>query len=172
MGFWLWSGRGYGSVVAGVMEVKWQGLWKWSGRGLNYFFLFLLFFTIIFSVVVIIYFSKWLTLGPKLKRRWKRITRQEKKSEVINGVQVRGGEVVIDANYLEALKISINQAGTPQEKLHYQQLIEKHEIEKSKAEKQIKEQEEIKLEKIRLKQEKKRISKEAKEEAKKIKNKK
>ncbi len=137
--------------------------------GLQYFLLFLLFAFIIVAIIVVIYFSKWLTLGPKVKRRWGRITRKGKSEKVVNGVQVRGGEIVVDANYEQELRNKITNSNSPQEKLDYQVKLEEHLKEKEKAANEIKKAEEAKLAKIQEKEERARITREAKEEAKRLK---
>ncbi len=137
--------------------------------GLNYFFLFLLFFGIIFAVVVIIYFAKWLTLGPKVKKRWAKITGKNKGDAVVEGVQIKGKEILVDANYEEELKKKIAESHSPQEKLDYQNKLDKHLKQKVKAEEELRKAEEAKLAKIEEKEERARVQKEAKEEAKKYK---
>ncbi len=120
-------------------------------NGLNYFFLFLLFAGIIVGVVIIIYFAKWLTMGPKLKARWARMTGKGKDNGPVDGVQVKGKEILVDANYEEELKKKIQEAHSPQEKLAYQNKLDKHVKQKERAEREIREAEEAKLAKIQEK---------------------
>lgn len=138
--------------------------------GLNYFFLFLLFGIILVSVILVIYFAKWLTLGPKVKRRWAKITRKHVDNSPIDGVKIKGKEIIVDANYEEELRNKIINAHSPQEKLDYQSKLDSHIKQKEKAENEIKSIEEAKLAKLKEKEERARIQKEAKEEAKRIKN--
>ncbi len=138
--------------------------------GWNYFFLFLLFASIIISVVVIIYFAKWLTLGPKFKKKWAKRLGRNKSNDHVHGVQVvKGKEVVIQSDYEEELRKKIEEAHSPQEKLDYQSRLDSHIKQKEKAEREVREAEEAKLAKIEEKAERARIQKEAKEEAKKLK---
>ncbi len=137
--------------------------------GWNYFFLFLLFAFIIISVVVIIYFAKWLTLGPKFKKKWAKRLGRNKGDNHVHGVQVKGKEVVIQADYEDELREKIANSHSPQEKLDYQSKLDSHIKQKAKAEKEIREAEEAKLAKIEEKAERARIQKEAKDEAKKLK---
>ncbi len=133
--------------------------------GLNYFLLFLLFGSIIVSVVVVIYFAKWLTLGPKVKAMFSKKAR----NEMVEGVQLKGKEVIVDANYEEELRKKIAESHSPQEKLDYQSKLESHMKQKAKAEAEIKAAEEAKLAKLEEKEERQRIQQEVKEEAKKYK---
>ncbi len=133
--------------------------------GLNYFLLFLMFSLIIISVIVVMYFAKWLTWGPKLKSTFSKKAR----NEMVEGVQLKGKEVIVDANYEEELRKLIANSHSPQEKLDYQSKLEKHLKQKEKAEAEIKAAEEAKLAKIQEKEETKRIQQEVKEETKKYK---
>ncbi len=133
--------------------------------GLNYFLLFLMFASIIISVVVVIYFAKWLTLGPKLKKTFSRKAR----NEMEHGVQLKGKEIIVDANYEDELRRLIKESHSPQEKLDYQSKLDQHVKQREKAEAEIKAAEEQKLAKIQEKEERQRIQQEAKEEAKKYK---
>ncbi len=137
--------------------------------GLDYFLLFLLFFGVIVGVIVVIYFAKWLTMGPKLKARWAKITGKSKGPAVVDGVQVKGKEIIVDANYEENLRKMIEEAHSPQEKLDYQSKLDAHIKQREKVEREIKEAEAAKLAKIQEKEELARIQREAKEEAKKLK---
>ncbi len=138
--------------------------------GLQYFFLFLLFATIILSVVAVIYFAKWLTLGPKVKKRWNKILRKDKSNDMEHGVQVKGKEVIVDASYEDELRRMIKESDSPQQQLEYQNKLEAHLKQKEKAQADIKRIEEEKLAKIAEKEELARIREEAKKEAKKIKD--
>ncbi len=137
--------------------------------GVNYFLLFLMFTVIIISVVIVIYFAKWLTLGPKVKKRWAKITRKNKGPSKVEGVSTVKGEVVVDANYEKELVRKIEEATSPQEKLDYQVKLESHRKQKALAEDAIKRSEQEKLAKIQEKEERARIKSEAKEEVKRIK---
>ncbi|BDU67590.1 MAG: hypothetical protein TYPL_2430 [Candidatus Tyloplasma litorale] len=137
--------------------------------GLNYFLLFALFFLVILFIVVIIYFAKWLTLGPGIKRFWGRITGKNKDKKIIDGVYVKGKEVVVDDNYLNEIDQGIENARTPQELIDYQSKKEKHEKQKELAIAEIRKKEEAKLAKIELKEERIKIAKEAKQHSKKVK---
>lgn len=133
--------------------------------GLNYFLLFLLFAFIILSIVAVIYFSKWLTLGPKVKNRWAKIIGKNKGPSVVDGVQVKGGEVIVDADYVNDINRKIKEAKTPQELLEYQLLLERHNKQAEEAKAKIRADEEAKLAKIQEKEELKRAREEAKKEA-------
>ncbi len=137
--------------------------------GLNYFLIFLMFAFIISSIVAVIYFSKWLTLGPKVKKRWNKILGKNKEEKNKDGVSIIKGEVVVDANYEKELLKKIEESTSPQQKLDYQVKLEVHQKEKQKAEDKIRQIEEDKLAKIQEKEDRARIKSEAKEEAKKIK---
>ncbi len=137
--------------------------------GLNYFLIFLMFAFIISSIVAVIYFSKWLTLGPKVKKRWNKILGKNKEEKNKDGVSIVKGEVVVDANYEKELLKKIEESTSPQQKLDYQVKLEVHQKEKQKAEEKIRQIEEEKLAKIQEKEDRARIKSEAKEEAKKIK---
>lgn len=135
----------------------------------NYTLIFLLFFFIIIFVIVIIYYAKWLTLGPKLKRRFSKIFGKFKKKKSIDGVTVKGKDILIDSNYIEEIELKIKNAETPQELLDLQAQRDKHNKQVEFLEKQIKQKEEQKLEKIKMKEERSRISKEMKEQSSKLK---
>ncbi len=137
--------------------------------GLNYFLIFLMFAFIISSIVAVIYFSKWLTLGPKVKKRWNKILGKNKEEKNKDGVSIVKGEVVVEANYEKELLKKIEESTSPQQKLDYQVKLEVHQKEKQKAEEKIRQIEEEKLAKIQEKEDRARIKAEAKEEAKKIK---
>ncbi len=137
--------------------------------GLNYFLIFLMFAFIISSIVAVIYFSKWLTLGPKVKKRWNKILGKNKEEKNKDGVSIVKGEVVVDANYEKELLKKIEESTSPQQKLDYQVKLEVHQKEKQKAEEKIRQIEEEKLAKIQEKEDRARIKSEAREEAKKIK---
>ncbi len=148
-------------------ELQYQDINPLMSDGLNYFFLFLLFFGIIVSIVVVIYFAKWLTLGPKLKKRWAKITRQDAKVEHEHGVRVKGGAIEIQADYEEELRKKIEESTSPQEKLSHQTKLDSHIKQKEKAHRELREAEAAKLAKIEEKEERARIQREAKEELKK-----
>ncbi|NQX83247.1 MAG: hypothetical protein HRS50_00840 [Mycoplasmataceae bacterium] len=136
--------------------------------GLNYFLIFLLFTLIIIRVIIIIFFAKWLTLGPKIMKKWHNIkNRNSEKS--FDGVKVKGKQIIVDQEYIVDIEEKIKKAETPQELLEYQILKENHEKQKIKAEKSVKEKEDVKLEKIEAKANRSRINSEAKSEAEKIK---
>lgn len=139
--------------------------------GLNYFFLFLLFGGVILAVVIVIYFCKWLTMGPKLKKRWAKITRRDRGDSVVEGVQIKGKEVIVDADHETSLQKKIAESESPQEKLAYQAKLDSHKKEKKRAEEQIKADEDARLAKIEEKEERNRIKQEAKDLRKKEKEK-
>lgn len=136
--------------------------------GLNYFLIFLMFFLIIAAVIFFIMFAKWLTVGPKLKKRWNKLfNKVDPNAE--NGIKIKGKEVVVDDQYIVEIEKSIAEAKTPQELLEQQIKLENHNKQKLLAEEKIKKDEQEKLEKLESKEERKKLNTEAKQTAKELK---
>ncbi len=136
---------------------------------LNHFFIALMFIFIIFSIIGVIFFAKWLTLGPKVKSKFSSIFGKNKNSFEKNGIKIKGKEVIIDENYISEINEKIKNANTPQELLEYQILLEEHKKQTDDIRKKIKEKEDQKLDKLEQKRKNKELSKNAKEEAKMLK---
>ncbi len=136
-----------------------------------YLTLFLFFSMIIGFVIWSWMFAKWLTAGPKIKSRWKKIKNKFKIKKREKGIIIENGEVLIEEQYLEKINKKIEEAKNPQELLELQH--EKENLEKSAKleKKRIKDIEEEKLKKIHDKEEKNRIKNESKEISKKLKEK-
>ena len=131
----------------------------------NYLLIFLFFTTIIILVFVIIAFAKWLTWGPSWKRKWNNFLSKFSGKKPQDGVIVKGKEIIVDENYITEIEQKIDQAKTPQELLEFQIIKENHEKQKLKAETEIIERENEKIEKLEAKENKKVL----KENAKKVK---
>ncbi len=133
--------------------------------GVDYFLLFLMFAFIIGAVIAVIFFAKWLTLGPKVKHKFNQWFGKDKNAGNTEGVQVKGGEIIIDAGYVDEINAKIKAAKTPQELLEYQLLLEKHNKKADEAKAKIKADEEAKLAKLQEKEELRAAREEAKKEA-------
>lgn len=138
--------------------------------GLNYFLLSMLFLGVMFLVVGIWMFAKWLTVGPKLKRRKNKFLNIFKKNKSVDGVGIKKGEIIIENDYLDELDKEITNTTNPQELLKLQNKKVAHIKEKEKLERTIKEKEEKKLEKIERKKEMKRIKEDTKQRSKELKD--
>lgn len=130
--------------------------------GLNYFLIFFFFAMIIILVFCIIAFAKWLTWGPSWKRKWNKLIGKSSSKKGQEGVKVKGKEIIVDESYIIEIDEKIKKAETPQELLEHQISKEKHEKQKIKAENEIQEKENLKLEKLESKDNKKRLKQEAK----------
>lgn len=128
---------------------------------LNHFLVALLLILIIFAVIAIWIFAKWLTAGPWFKRKFNKLFK--KKETGNDGVELVKGEVVVDNQYLISIDEKIKNAETPQELLELQLLKENHLKEKERLEKEIAEKEAEKLAKLQQKEDKSRIKAEMKE---------
>ncbi len=144
-----------------------SGLPNW----VHYLLLSLLFTLIIGFIIFVIFFAKWLTAGPKLKSKYRRITSKITGKKTPGKVTVKGGEIVENIDYLNEIDKKIKNADTPQELLELQILKENHEKSKIDAQNKIREKEDSKLEKINKKIEQKRIRKEAQIKSKEIREK-
>lgn len=136
---------------------------------LEHFFVALLFIAIIAFAIAVIFFAKWLVLGPWFRKKWNKITGSNK--EKVEGVKVVNGEVVVDEEYISDIDKKIAAAETPQELLEAQLLKEKVEKERIRLNDEQKEKENKKLEKQNAKSEKARVRAEMKQQEKEYKEK-
>ena len=137
-----------------------------------YYLTLSLFFLLIMGFVIWSWiFAKWLTAGPKFKKKWINFKNKLKKNKREKGILIEDGEVLIEEKYLIDIDKKIKEAKTPQELLDLQQQKEKLEKSVEEEKRLIKIVEEEKIEKIKNKEEKIRIKNESKEIEKKLKEK-
>lgn len=136
----------------------------------NYILIAFMLLSIIIIVICIIFFAKWLTMGPKLKAKWRKIIGKASGDKGLDGVKIKGKLVVIQDGYVEEIREKIKNAQTPQELLEYQIQLENHNKQKNISETEIKVKENEKLEKVEAKAESKILKAEAKIESTKLKS--